>query len=61
VQTQQKRLKSIPAFLREDAPFGHSKLYDLIRSGELEAVRIGKRWFIVMASFERLCKPSAAE
>jgi hypothetical protein len=50
----QKKVKSIPEFLKDDAPFGRVKVYQLIASGDLETVRIGGRQYIKMASFERL-------
>jgi hypothetical protein len=53
-----KKLKPIPAFIREDAPFGHSKVYDLIKDGTLKTVRLGGRQYIVMESFERLIPPA---
>jgi hypothetical protein len=49
-----KKVKSIPDFLREDAPFERNKTYELIKSGALETVRIGGRQYIKMASFDRL-------
>jgi hypothetical protein len=53
-----KKIKSIPRFQEEDAPWGRNKTYELIKAGELKTVRIGGRQYIVMASFDQL---SAAE
>jgi hypothetical protein len=44
---------SIPAFCRLSG-IGRSKLYELINSGTIKTVRIGKRQFIVIASFRDL-------
>jgi hypothetical protein len=33
---------------------GHTKVYELIGSGELESIKIGKRRLIVLASYRRL-------
>jgi hypothetical protein len=55
----QKKLKSIPDFIREDAPFGRNKVYEFIRDGVLKTVRIGPRQYIVMESFNRLATPAA--
>jgi hypothetical protein len=49
-----KKVKSIPAFLKEDAPWGRNKTYELIKSGDLKTVRIMGRQYVVMASFDQL-------
>ena len=49
-----KKIKSIPDFLKEDAPFGRNKCFELIRSGDLKTIRIGGRQYIRMESFARL-------
>ena len=57
-----KKVKSIPDFIREDAPFDRNKTYKLIASGDLQTVRIGGRQYIKMESFNRLIgEASAAE
>ena len=53
----QKKIKSIPDFVRQDAPLGRNKIYQLIKDGSLRTVRIAGRQYIVMASFERLITP----
>jgi len=52
--TPQKKIKSIPDFIKEDAPFGRNKVYELIKSGDLKTVRIGGRQYVVMSTFDRL-------
>jgi hypothetical protein len=54
-----KKIKSIPRYQREDAAWGRSKTYELIRSGDLQTVRIAGRQYVVMASHERLITPAA--
>ena len=44
---------SIPAFCRMSG-VGRSKAYELINSGAVKTVRIGKRQFIVLESFRDL-------
>jgi hypothetical protein len=44
---------SIPAFCRISG-VGRSKAYELINSGAVKTVRIGKRQFIVLSSFHEL-------
>jgi hypothetical protein len=44
---------SIPAFCRMSG-VGRSKVYELINSGAVKTVRIGKRQFIVLSSFHEL-------
>jgi hypothetical protein len=51
----QKKLKPIPAFLRDDAPFARSKTFQLIKDGVIKTVRIGKRQYVDMQAFEQLC------
>jgi hypothetical protein len=51
---QTKPLKSIPDFIKEDAPWGHSKTWDLIKAGTLKTVRVGRRQYILMSSFTDL-------
>jgi hypothetical protein len=53
-----KKIKPIPRFIEQDEPFGRTKVYDLIKSGELETVRIGGRQYVVMESFDRLITPA---
>jgi hypothetical protein len=54
-----KKIKSIPRYQREDAAWGRSKTYELIKSGDLQTVRIAGRQYVVMASHERLITPAA--
>ena len=51
---QQKRLKSIPQFLDDDAPFKRSQLYKLVNGGTIPTVKLGKRKYIDMVAWNRL-------
>jgi len=53
-----KKIKS-PRYQREDAAWGRSKTYELIKFGDLQTVRIAGRQYVVMASHERLITPAA--
>jgi hypothetical protein len=54
---EKPKVKSIPRYQREDAAWGRSKTFDLIKDGERKTVRIGGRQYIVMASHDRLITP----
>lgn len=41
-------------------PFRHTKLHAMIKSGELESVRVGGRRMILMRSIQKLLKLEAA-
>ena len=54
-----KKIKSIPRYQREDAAWGRSKTYELIKTGDLQTVRIAGRQYIVMSSHEKLITPKS--
>jgi hypothetical protein len=56
---EKPKVKSIPRYQREDAAWGRSKTFELIRSGDLQTVRIGGRQSILMESHECLITPPA--
>jgi hypothetical protein len=56
------RLKPIPRFIEEDAPMQRRKVFKLIQSGELKAVRLGGRQYIDMQAWqEKIDGKAAAE
>ena len=60
----QKRLKPIPRFIEEDAPFRRSHALKLISQGVIKTVPIGKRKYVDMVAWERQAAglpPIAAE
>ena len=52
-----KKIKSIPRYQREDAAWGRSKTYELIKSGDLQTVRIAGRQYVVMGTSASLRPP----
>jgi excisionase family DNA binding protein len=43
---------------RELSGLGHTKIWEMISSGKLEAVRVGRRRLVVYASLEKLLRPT---
>jgi excisionase family DNA binding protein len=48
------RLTTSVAEARKSLGIGHTKLYELINSGDLKTIRIGRRRLIIVDSIERL-------
>jgi hypothetical protein len=48
-----KRLKPIPRFIEEDAPFRRSHTLKLISQQIIKTVQIGKRKYVDMVAWER--------
>jgi excisionase family DNA binding protein len=44
---------------RELSGLGNTKIWELISSGELQAVRVGRRRLVLYASLEKLLRPGA--
>ena len=51
---------TVPA-ARKLSGLGNTKLWELISSGALESVRVGRRRLIVYRSLEKLLRPATAE
>jgi hypothetical protein len=50
-----KITSTVPHFLRQ-ADIGLTKLYELINSGEIQSIKIGKRRLIVLESYRDFIK-----
>jgi hypothetical protein len=50
---RRKRLKPIPRFVEDDAPFRRSHALKLISQGVIKTVTIGKRRYVDMEAWDR--------